>query len=164
MRREMGLWKINKAENFKLTANMERLLKFELGQGQSKTLAIRGSHIIHNYKDRLYNVAHVVNAEDVERHRKHAKVHRGAIFTLGPNHAWSMDKYCKLEAFSIQIYAAIDVYSRYPVWIYIGITGRTAVSVLAQYIATLAIATSYHGGFLSIEVQRPLLQPMPTSF
>ncbi|OQN95208.1 hypothetical protein B0A48_18764 [Cryoendolithus antarcticus] len=67
MRREMGLWKINRAEKFKLTANMERLLKFELGQGQSKTLAMRGSHIIHNYKDRLYNVEHVVNAEDVER-------------------------------------------------------------------------------------------------
>ena len=47
-----------------------------------------------------------------------------------------MDAYCKLEHWGIQIYAAIDVYSRYLVWIYIGITARTAWSVYAQYIAT----------------------------
>jgi hypothetical protein len=33
----------------------------------------------------------------------------------GPNYAWSIDAHCKLEHFGIQIYAAIDVYSRYVV-------------------------------------------------
>ena len=56
----------------------------------------------------------------------------------GPNYAWSMDAHCKLEHWGIQIYAAIDVYSRHIVWIYIGITGRTQVSVLAQYLAAAA--------------------------
>lgn len=48
-----------------------------------------------------------------------------------------MDAYCKLEFWGIQIYAAIDAYSRCIMWLYVGITGRTAVSVLAQYIKTL---------------------------
>jgi hypothetical protein len=43
-----------------------------------------------------------------------------------------------MEHWGIQIYAAIDTYSRCIMWIYVGITGRTAVSVWAQYIQTLA--------------------------
>ena len=76
--------------------------------------------------------------EGVDRRRKRWKIHRSMPKALGPNYAWSIDAYCKLEIFGIQVYAAIDVYSRYITWIYVGITGRTAVSVLAQYVATLA--------------------------
>ena len=49
-----------------------------------------------------------------------------------------MDAYYEMEHWGIQIYAAIDTYSRAIIWIYVGITGRTAMSVLAQYIATLS--------------------------
>jgi transposase InsO family protein len=38
----------------------------------------------------------------------------------------------KLQPFGIEIYAAIDGYSRYIVWVYIGISARTAISVLRQ--------------------------------
>ena len=50
---------------------------------------------------------------------------------------WSIDAYCKLEGWGIQIYAAIDAYSRHIIWAYVGITGRTQISTLAQYLATL---------------------------
>jgi hypothetical protein len=50
--------------------------------------------------------------------------------SLGPNDVWYIDGYMKLEPFGIEIYAIIDGYSRYIVWIYVGITARTAVSVL----------------------------------
>lgn len=40
----------------------------------------------------------------------------------------------KLEQFGFEIYAAIDGYSRFIPWIYIGISARTAVSVLSQYL------------------------------
>nr|POE60254.1 hypothetical protein CFP56_77990 [Quercus suber] len=66
-----------------------------------------------------------------------AKIHRGHLKTPGPNYSWSMDAYCKLEVFGLQIYGIIDVYSRQIVSIYVGITGRTAVSVLAQYVNTI---------------------------
>jgi hypothetical protein len=50
-----------------------------------------------------------------------------------------MDGYLKLAPYGIEIYAAIDAYSRYVVWIYVGITARTAVSVLRQYLDVLQI-------------------------
>lgn len=48
----------------------------------------------------------------------------------GPNDVWSMDAYYKLEHWGIQIYAVIDAYSQFVVWYYVGISGRTAISVL----------------------------------
>jgi hypothetical protein len=40
----------------------------------------------------------------------------------------------KLTPYGIEIYAAIDAYSRYVVWIYVGVSGMTAVSVVRQYL------------------------------
>jgi hypothetical protein len=45
-----------------------------------------------------------------------------------------MDGYMKLSLYGIEIYAAIDGYSRYILWVYIGISTRTAISVYKQYI------------------------------
>ena len=47
-----------------------------------------------------------------------------------PNWLWLVDSYLKLEPYGIEIYAAIDAYSRYIIWIYCGITARTGVSVV----------------------------------
>jgi hypothetical protein len=55
----------------------------------------------------------------------------------GPNFLWSIDGYLKLALYGIEIYAAIDAYSRYIIWIYVGITARTAVSVLKQFLDVL---------------------------
>ena len=45
-----------------------------------------------------------------------------------------MDGHCKLEQYGIEIYAAIDAYSRYVIWIYVGYSGRTAISVGKQFL------------------------------
>ncbi len=60
--------------------------------------------------------------------------HRGEDIVPGPNFIWSIDGHCKLEMFGIEIFAAIDAYSRYIVWIYVGISARTSISVLRQYL------------------------------
>lgn len=52
----------------------------------------------------------------------------------GPNLVLSIDSYKKLSHFSCQIYRAIDVYSRYMVWYYIGMSNQTAVSINKQYL------------------------------
>jgi len=39
----------------------------------------------------------------------------------------------KLQHFGIEIYAAIDTYSRYITWFYCGVSGRTGVSILSQF-------------------------------
>ena len=42
---------------------------------------------------------------------------------------WSADGHDKLKDFEIEIYGIIDAYSRYIVFIYVGISSRTAVAV-----------------------------------
>lgn len=63
-----------------------------------------------------------------------ARRERVNYISLGPNDVWYVDGYMKLEPFGIEIYAAIDGYSRYIVWIYAGVSARTGVSVLYQAI------------------------------
>ena len=50
-------------------------------------------------------------------------------FVKVPNRVFSIDGHDKLSRFGFEIYSAIDAYSRYIVWCYIGISNRTAVSV-----------------------------------
>jgi hypothetical protein len=75
----------------------------------------------------------------VQRRLHDLQRHRGAYIVPGPNFIWSIDGYLKLAPYGIEIYAAIDAYSRYIIWIYVGISSRTAVSVLRQFLDTLQI-------------------------
>ncbi|PUU74717.1 hypothetical protein B9Z19DRAFT_998584, partial [Tuber borchii] len=54
-----------------------------------------------------------------------------------PNRVLSIDGHDKLSHFGFEIYGAIDAYSRYIVWCYVGISNRTAVSVNKQYLRLL---------------------------
>jgi len=59
-------------------------------------------------------------------------------FTVkGPNRLLSIDGHDKLSRFGFEIYGAIDAYSRYIIWCYVGISNRTAVSVNKQYLGLL---------------------------
>ena len=49
----------------------------------------------------------------------------------------SIDGHDKLSRFGFEIYEAIDAYSRYVMWCYVGISNRTAVSVNKQYLRLL---------------------------
>lgn len=90
------------------------------------------------FRNRMYRILRELDPVGLEQRRARAFQHRGQVILPGPNDAWSLDAYCKLEHWGIQIYAAVDVYSRFVVWYYVGISGRTAVSVLGQYISTVA--------------------------
>jgi hypothetical protein len=63
---------------------------------------------------------------------------RGQYVVPGPNYLWSIDGYDKLKPYGIEIYACIDAYSRYIVWVYVGISNHTQVSVVRQYLETVA--------------------------
>ncbi|KAG0126490.1 hypothetical protein HOY82DRAFT_491784, partial [Tuber indicum] len=62
---------------------------------------------------------------------------RGQFIIKGPNRVWSIDGHDKLSRFGFQIYAAIDGYSRFLIWCYIGHSNRTAVSVNKQYLVAV---------------------------
>ena len=83
--------------------------------------------------DRVYSNLRELKPAAVEGRRKRARVHRGALITPGPNYAWSIDAYCKMERWGIQMYAAIDVFSRHIMWTFVGISGRSQTSVFVQY-------------------------------
>jgi hypothetical protein len=59
---------------------------------------------------------------------------RGEYVVPGPNAVWSTDGYDKLKPYGVEIYACVDAYARYIVWIYIGISNATAVSSYTQFL------------------------------
>jgi hypothetical protein len=69
--------------------------------------------------------------------------HREEFIVPGPDYIWSLDGHDKLSDWGIEIYAAIDAYSRFIVWIYVGISNRTEQSVLLQYNQTVS-QVGYH--------------------
>ncbi|KAL4933488.1 uncharacterized protein BDV17DRAFT_252101, partial [Aspergillus undulatus] len=90
-------------------------------------------------RDRLFGIYRDLAPHAVRRRLQDLQRHRGAYIVPGPNFIWSIDGYLKLAPYGIEIYAAIDAYSRYVIWIYVGISSRTAVSVLRQFLDTLQI-------------------------
>ena len=81
----------------------------------------------------MYDAYRVRFPEEVEA-RRHSARHRRELHVPGPNALWSLDGNDKLKQWGIEIYACIDAFSRYIVWCYVGITNKTAVSVLAQFL------------------------------
>jgi hypothetical protein len=64
--------------------------------------------------------------------------HKGGEFiTPGPDWLWSIDGHDKFRNYGIEIYAAVDVYSRRIQWFYIGNSNRRGVSVLRQGLAAI---------------------------
>ena len=82
------------------------------------------------YSDRLFSTYRTVFPDAVKRRRADLQRKRGEYIVPRPNWLWLVDSYLKLEPYGIEIYAAIDAYSRYIIWIYCGITARTGVSVV----------------------------------
>ena len=95
----------------------------------------------HNYDFTMGSVGRTMAElapEQVEVRKRKGRNARKTYTTLGPNDLWCLDAHCKLEDFGIQIYAAIDAFSRYILWIYVGISSRTQISVVRQYLDHVA--------------------------
>jgi hypothetical protein len=61
------------------------------------------------------------------------KIRLENYITSGPNFLWCLDGHDKFSQYGIQIYAAVDAYSRKIIWFYVGNSNRTAISVINQY-------------------------------
>ena len=55
----------------------------------------------------------------------------------GPDWLWCLDGHDKLARYGIKIYSSVDAYLRKIIWFYIGVSNRTQVSVLYQYLHTI---------------------------
>jgi hypothetical protein len=85
----------------------------------------------------LIDVYRSLNPAAIERRKCDLQRHRGQFVVPGPDWLWSIDGYDKLKPFGIEIYACIDAYSRYIVWLYIGTSNSTQLSCLRQYLDTI---------------------------
>jgi transposase InsO family protein len=52
----------------------------------------------------------------------------------GPNWLWAIDGHAKLIHAGIEIYGAINTYSRCIVWVFVGLSACTQVSVVQQFL------------------------------
>ncbi|KAL6229002.1 hypothetical protein BDW75DRAFT_117457 [Aspergillus navahoensis] len=90
-------------------------------------------------RDCLYSLYRELAPTTVRRRLNNLQRHRGAYIVPGPDFIWSIDGYLKLVSYGFEIYAAIDAYSRYIIWIYVGTSSRTAVSILRQFLDILQV-------------------------
>jgi hypothetical protein len=95
----------------------------------------------HGYKARRLDVSNaqkILDPEDVaQRQPGFRKPRLENYVTSGPNFLWCLDGHDKLAQYGIQIYAAVDAYSRKIIWFYCGNSNRTAISVIRQYLNTV---------------------------
>jgi hypothetical protein len=89
-----------------------------------------------DFKARQEDVAralHLLDADGVAaRLPGGRKIRRENYTTPGPNFLWCLDGHDKLSQYGIQIYAAVDAYSRKIIWFYVGNSNRTPISVVRQ--------------------------------
>lgn len=64
------------------------------------------------YSDHLFTTIKTLYPEGVLARTKDLQCHRGEYIVPGPNYLWFLDGFCKLEQFGLEIYAAINAYSR----------------------------------------------------
>ena len=58
---------------------------------------------------------------------------RGIYKSAGPNWMWAVDGHSKLSRWGIEIYGCIDTYSRRLMWLYVGHSAQTQLSVARQF-------------------------------
>lgn len=75
-----------------------------------------------------------IDPAGIERRTRDLYRRRGEYIVPGPDYIWSCDGHDKLAKWGVQIYAAIDAYSRHIVWLYVGVSNRTMRSILYQYL------------------------------
>jgi hypothetical protein len=90
------------------------------------------------YRARQDDVRNALKLQDpvgTETRKPGAKRKRRLEYIVpGPNFLWSIDGHDKLASYGIEIYAAIDAYSRRILWFYVGNSNRTQLSVVRQFL------------------------------
>ena len=89
------------------------------------------------YRDSLFSIVKQLDLIRLERRTKDLNRKKGEYIVPSPDFIWSIDGHDKLSQWGFQIYACIDAYSRNIIQIYIGISNRTAQSILYQYLLTI---------------------------
>ncbi|KAE8334194.1 hypothetical protein BDV24DRAFT_156997 [Aspergillus arachidicola] len=112
----------------------EAILQALLEESEKGRIQGFGRRLLYQHMHRLFQAYRTTFPDRIFARCHQLQCKRGEYIVPGPNYIWSVDGYMKLEPYGIEIYAGIDAYSRYIIWIYCGITARTALSVLNQFL------------------------------
>lgn len=85
-------------------------------------------------REPLYEVYRIMFPDAVDMRQRAMRRNRGHFLVPGPNYQWCLDGHDKLKDYGFEIYAAIDAWSRNIIWLYMGHSNATALSVLKQYL------------------------------
>jgi hypothetical protein len=96
----------------------------------------------------IYDIVKGLDSEGYKRRTNDMQRKKQEMVVKGPDWGWSLDQHDKLAPWGFQIYAAIDVYSRNIIWCYVGVSNRTAYSVLGQFLQVLR-KLGYHPRVIS---------------
>ena len=100
------------------------------------TYHIRNHSEIWVTRDDVYASLQMVDPEGLEE-RRARRLQRRIFHADGPNQVWSLDVHDKLKQWGFAIHACIDVYSRYIIWIRIGVSNNDARYILSYYLDSL---------------------------
>ena len=90
-------------------------------------------------RNQLFFIYHMIASDAVHWHVCDMQHQQKAYVASDSNFLWSIDNYMKLELYSIEIYAEIDIYSWYIIWIYVKIIVCMKISILTQFLNVVKI-------------------------
>ncbi|KAJ5207272.1 hypothetical protein N7472_003720 [Penicillium cf. griseofulvum] len=129
-------------------AQVQEILDALTEEMDKGTIEGYGKELLHNHfrskgyvfaRDRLYSVYRMLRPETVERRTSDVPRRPPPPKILaGPNLTWHVNGYSKLANFGFRIHAELDAYSRYVLWIHVGVDAHAAVGVLKNHLETVA--------------------------
>ncbi|KAJ6168622.1 hypothetical protein N7497_001465 [Penicillium chrysogenum] len=129
-------------------AQVQEILDALTEEMDKGTIEGYGKELLHNHfrskgyvfaRDRLYSVYRMLRPDTVERRTR--DMHRPPPppkILAGPNLTWHVNGYSKLANFGFRIHAELDAYSRYVLWIHVGVDAHASVGVLKNHLDTVA--------------------------
>jgi hypothetical protein len=145
IRLEMGLFRRSNSEQQENAAYRARLF-FQQEQQRSTILQSYGRGYLYTYmrqnyhcisRTLLYDVYREFAPENLRERFGKPHILRQPFRVPGPDWIWSIDGHDKLKEWGIEIYGAIDAYSRFCPWFYCGISNSTSQSIVLQYLSVL---------------------------
>ena len=141
-------WRRRAYNDDQLANSREETFKFVAEALQQGVVRCYGRRFLHTYlrvefhhnarEDDVRDALKALDAVAVESRLKGSDKRQkgGEYITPGPDWLWCCDGHDKFRNYGVEIYAAVDAYSRRIQWCYVGNSNRRAIGILRQAVTT----------------------------
>ena len=105
---------------------------------------------LNKYKNAFFFHYRILVSKKIEKRWQIVQRKKEKYVTFEFNFIWFLNNHDKFKIYDIEIYAIVDAYFRYIIWIYVEISTRTVVSVLLQYL-NIVEHMNFQSRFLRID-------------